>query len=93
MWLLKLHFQISALCALTIFGVIFVFWRKIYENGWAKGDGKERGLLARFGVFVYAVLTFLILSVIPLVNIAAVLKLLQMASQKKEGTDNGNAET
>lgn len=92
MWLLKLHFQISALCALSIFGVFSVFWRKIIENGWAKGDGKERGILARLGRFVYAVLLLLIVSAIPFVNIAAVWKVLETASHKKEGADNANAD-
>lgn len=92
MWMLRLHFQISALCALAIFGTFFVFWRKIIENGWGKGDGKKRGLLARFGRFLYALCALLIVSAIPLVNIAAVWKAFEMASQKREGADNGDAD-
>lgn len=92
MLLLKLHFQISALCALAIFGVLCLYWKKVTGNGWAQGDGKKRGPLARFGQFLKAVFYFLIVSVIPFVNLAAVWKVWEMATQKKEGADNADAD-
>lgn len=92
MWLLKFHFQVSLLCASAIFGMFFIFWNKIIENGWAEGDGKKRGLLAQFGRFLCAVCKLLIASAIPLVNIAAVWKVLEMATKKNGGADNGDAD-
>lgn len=91
MWLLKLHFQISALCALAIFGVMLLYWKKITENGWAQGDGGKRGFLARFWELLKAVFYLLLASVIPFVNLAAVWEIWEMTAQKKERADNGDA--
>lgn len=87
MWLLSFHFQVSVLCALAIFGAFFACWRKIIENGWAKGDGKKRNLFQRFGKFLLAVLYFLILSVIPVINIAAPFIIVKMSVTKKEASE------
>lgn len=93
MWLLKLHFQISALCALTIFSVIFLCYRKIAENGWVQGDGGKRGFLARFWELLKAVFYLLLASVIPFFNLASVWGICKMTTQKKEDADNGDAKT
>ncbi len=91
MWLIKLHAQVSVLCAISIFGVFAVYWKSIVKNGWAQGDGKKRGLFMRFVRFLKAFLLLLITSAIPFVNIATVLKVWTMATQTKESADNADA--
>ena len=72
MWILKLHFAFSILCALTYFGFGKVFKEEIRKNGWLeKRDEKKK-----FLNWLY----FLV----PILNVLFVLALFVMIAVKKD---------
>lgn len=72
MWLLKLHFSISALCLLTFLGFRMVYKEQIKNNGHVPDEKKKKGISAYFIFFV------------PILNILSVIALLMMIAMKKE---------
>lgn len=80
MWLIKLHIAFSSLCALSTFGVSFLFRKEIEENGWGTltwSDCKH----------------FLAASFIPILNVMLAITVFSMTHRKCGGTGNGNAKT
>lgn len=76
MWLLKLHFSISALCMLTFIGFKSVYKQQMKENGWIDEEKKKKK--STFAYFMFFV---------PIMNILFVIIMFLMICMKKKDFD------
>lgn len=76
MWLLQLHFSVSILCLLTVWGFCKVFKEQIKENGYTS-EGKKKSFFRLIWIFF-----------IPVLNIFMVIIMFIMLSTKKQDFDN-----
>ncbi len=73
MWLLKLHFAISILCFLTVFGFNIVYKDTLISHGYIDPIRKIKWKIIDFWVFIT-----------PILNIGLVIVLLMMIVMDKE---------